>query len=487
MYIDDFLNLLKRVGDFETKKLGFSIEKQSDSESDELFFTTDSRCIKKNTVFIAIKGHSVNGHDFVNSSFQQGALLAIVEEAREYEGICLMVDSVIEFINRMALDQFARFAGYTIAITGSNGKTSTKEWVKNLLGAFHNVQSVFSNKGNMNTEIGLPVCILNELNTPKRYSVIEMGMSKKGDIEYLVDTYRVDFPVLLNVGTAHIGNTGSLENTFQEKSQIFKHHQKEHPLCLNISDPLIKDYFNRHRSNKKICVFGNIGDKIKGFCGVYLNHIDYSFKEERFITTFELIVSNGENESIIKQSIDGIFHRGQLLNLCASLSILVNLQHDIFAIKDFSPFISTVKERFEPVFKNGQLLIKDCYNSSLESLKYALDVLEIYRMKQCQKKIYCVLGSIAEAGSHESEIHEKIGEMLSAKHVDVVFLYTKDPVIKQIQKKYTGEIHIYEKSVELSNELVKRIRENEKAVFLFKASRSIQLEEVYDHVMDAVD
>ncbi len=487
MHIDDFLNLLNRVGEFETKKLGFSIKKNSISGSDELFFTSDSRCIKENTIFIAIKGHTVNGHDYVNSSFQQGALLAIVEDAREYDGLCIKVDSVIEFINRMASDLFSRFAGYTIAITGSNGKTSTKEWVKKLLTAFHGKEAVFSNKGNMNTEIGLPVCILNELKSPERYSVIELGMSKKGDIEYLVDHYRVDFPVLLNIGTAHIGNTGSLENTFQEKSQIFKRHQKDQPLCLNISDSLIKNYFNMHRFNKNISLFGNINDKIQGFDGVYLNNLDYSIKEERFITKFELSVSSGQNEMIIRQALEGIFHRGQLLDLCASLSILLKLQYDILAIKNYSSYISTIKERFEPVFKNGQLLIKDCYNSSLESLSYALDVLKTLKMNHHQKKIYCVLGSIAETGNYESTIHEKIGEMLTSSQVDTVFLYTKDPVIKQIQNKFTGEIRSYDKIFDLSNELVKCIRQNEKAAFLFKASRSIQLEEVYDHVMDAVD
>ena len=485
MIIQEFLDILSEVGEFEIAKLKCFFQTNV-SLNEKIFFTSDSRKVKKNAVFIAIKGEKVNGHVFINQSFESGAIFAIIEDAGDYVGSCLKVDNVVDFINEMATYIYKKYSGYSIAITGSNGKTTTKEWVKNILSSFLNQHSIFTNNGNMNTEIGLPICILNDLTTKKQLSILEMGMSKRGDIEYLVDHYKPDLPAILNIGTAHIGNTGSLENTFFEKSKLLKYHLNGDPYCLNCSDPLLRYYLNTNLPQKPT-LFGFSKDKVTGYSGVYLEQHKYKTEKKQFFTDIKLSIINHGREAIIEETLNGIFHQGQLLNLCASLAIVTSLDYEIELIPNLSPFLSQVNNRFVPEFVGNHLYIKDCYNSSLESLNYALEILQNFKSDQLFSKSYCVLGSIAETGAYNSDIHEKIGELLNINQVDTVLVYVKDPSIKSIQKHFKGQILFFEHIGELSKEINKRKETDKKSVFLFKASRSIQLEEVFDHVMDVVD
>ncbi|MFW6248543.1 MAG: UDP-N-acetylmuramoyl-tripeptide--D-alanyl-D-alanine ligase [Bacteroidota bacterium] len=485
MIIKQFLDLIERIGEFETDKMKLYLRDRC-SLDEMVFITTDSRKIKKNSIFIAIKGKNVNGHDYINESFDKGAILSIIEDAGDYNGLCIKVDHVVQFINKMASYLYKQYAGFTIAITGSNGKTTTKEWIKRLLSTFINQESIFANSENMNTEIGLPLCILNDLTTQKKYSVIEMGMSKKGDIEYLVDTYKPDFPVILNIGTAHIGNTGSLDNTFREKVKLMKHHSNDEPFCLNCSDSLLRQYLKKCQKQKPI-LFGQINDEIEDFSGVFLENYRHYFQGQQFYTSFKLAIRcQGKNEQL-ENRLNGLFHKGQLLNVCAALAVVSSLGYAVDSLPDLSRVIGSIKDRFEPVFIRNHLFIKDCYNSSLESLRYALELLKKLKEDKKFKKIICVLGSIAETGPFEAEIHEKIGHFLNENRVDNVFLYTKDSGIKQIQKKYKGKVLSFSDVTALSMEIKQRIQTKQNTVFLFKASRSIQLEEVFDHVMDVIN
>ncbi|MEA1883850.1 MAG: UDP-N-acetylmuramoyl-tripeptide--D-alanyl-D-alanine ligase [Thermotogota bacterium] len=483
--IQQFLDLLKDIGEFEIEKLTLFFENHCSLE-ESLFFTSDSRKVKNNSIFVAIKGEKVDGHDYVNQSFQNGALLAIIEDSNAYEGLCIKVDNVVQFLNKMASVVYSKYAGYTIAITGSNGKTTTKEWIKNLLSLFQKEQSIFANRGNMNTEIGLPLCILNDMDERKQLSVIEMGMSKKGDIEYLADIYKPNYPVILNIGTAHIGNTGSLENTFHEKMKLLKHHSFEDPLCLNCSDSFLKKILEKNKS-KKTFLFGHFKDKKVGYSGVYLKQHKYCIQNHEFFTDIKLTLTQQKKESEIEERLQGFFHQGQLLNLCAALAVASSLGCEVSTISNLSAFVRTVKDRFEPVFVGNHLFIKDCYNFSLESLSYALDLLKKLKTKKSFNQTYCVLGSIAEAGSFDSEIYDKVGILLNENQIDTVLLYTKEAGIKGIQRTYKGKILFFNNISSLSREINYQKQIENKSIFLFKASRSIQLEEVYDHVMDVID
>lgn len=487
MSIRQFLDLLKKIGEFEIEKLAIFFE-QNCSLEEPINFTTDSRNVKNNTVFIAIKGERVNGHNYVNQSFRNGAILAIIEDSANYDGLCIKVENTVQFINQLASILYSKYSGYTIAITGSNGKTTTKEWIKDLLISIKKNKSIFANSGNMNTEIGLPLCILNDMSEKNDFSVIEMGMSKKGDIEYLVDTYQPDFPVILNIGTAHIGNTGSLENTFNEKIKLVKNHSSEEPLSLNCSDVFLKKYFNVNKSPNTI-LFGHIEDKEIGFSGVYLKNYQYGIKNCHFFTEINLIYTNQKRnmDEEIKATLKGFFHQGQLLNLCAALAVVFSLKNKNDTLCDLSTVIGYIKDRFEPVFVGKHLFIKDCYNSSFESLRYALELLKRLKSEKSFKKTYCVLGSISEAGPFDLDIYDKIGTLMNKNQIDVVLLYTKDPGIEAIKKTFKGQVSSFDEISLLSNEINNLKQLEDKSLFLFKASRSIQLEEVFDHVMDVVN
>ena len=173
--------------------------------------------------------------------------------------------------------------------------------------------------------------------------------------------------------------------------------------------------------------------------------------------------------------------------MCAALAVVSSLGCEVSALTNLSGFVRTVKERFEPVFVGNHLFIKDCYNSSLESLSYALTLLKNLKNINAFSKTYCVLGSIAEAGSFDSEIYDQVGILLNENQIDTVLLYTKEAGIKDIQRTYKGKILFFDNISSLSKEINYQKQIENKSIFLFKASRSIQLEEVYDHVMDVID
>ena len=486
MYRYKFLELLTKIGDYEKELLNISIKHRC-LDDKPLFFTSDSRKVKENSVYIAIKGLNENGHDYVNESFQKGAIISVIEEFGDFEGPCIKVDSTIDFINELASMHYRDCSPYTIAITGSNGKTTTKEWVRNLLGEFIPNSTIFSNVGNMNTEIGLPLCILNDMNESIAFSILEMGMSERGDIGYLVDKYKPDFPVILNIGSAHIGNTGSLENTLLAKAEIFKSRKENGLYAINSSDLLLREYAQKHMSLKSAVLFGKAEDAIEGTTGVFLKGFEYAFEEEIHSTSLKLLVKGVSGEKEMKIKLNWLLHEGQILNLCAALAILHGLGKDLFSIQDFNSLINPIHERFEIVYKLNHLIIKDCYNSSLESLGFALEVLKSLKKSGDYEKLCCILGSIAETGNYNTQTHEKLGDMLNQATVETAYLYTKDDDIVRLKKVYKGEVYLSNNIDDIGKMIINEMRTQKKGLFLFKASRSIKLEEVYDYVMDAVD
>jgi UDP-N-acetylmuramoyl-tripeptide--D-alanyl-D-alanine ligase len=489
--IKKFLTLLKSTGEYEEQKILSALGNFVD-ENKDLYFTTDSRDVRDNSVFIAIKGANTDGHKYINDCFLNGAVISIIEDYGNYDGFCIKTDSCIDFINKIASNYYSELDLFTIAITGSNGKTSTKEWISTLLTTYYSEDKIFCNPGNMNSEIGLPVSMLNGLDEHKEISIIEMGMSEEGDIKYLKETYHPDFSLLLNVGTAHIGNTGSLEKTFSEKKNIFS---KNKPGCTNISDKIIyKQLHTIYSEIKKMYFFGLYKDIDKYHSGVYLKgyrYIDDNELNEKSLdlinTEFTVLVNNTEKNISFEKTlkINGIYHKGFLLNLCASFSVIYALQKNLLFLDKIEELISPVKGRFFFTEINNNILIKDYYNSSIESLEYALETIKKLSENFFYGEIICVLGSIAETGYHSREIHENIGTQLNKYNVDEVLLYTKNKEIEWVSKKFNNKKLYSDKSRILANQITERLKQKKNCIYLFKASRSIQLEEVYEIVLES--
>jgi UDP-N-acetylmuramoyl-tripeptide--D-alanyl-D-alanine ligase len=482
--IKKFAELLHAYGNYETKKIK-SILNISANREKELFFTTDSREIKENSVFIAIKGANTNGHRYVNDCFLKGAVISIVEDFGDYKGLCFKVKSCIDFINKIASEYYAEIKPYTIALTGSNGKTTTKEWLFSLLKHFYDERQIFCNPGNKNSEIGLPVGILNGLDEKKEIAVLEMGMAKEGDIAYLKENYPPDFSLLLNIGTAHIGNTGSLEKTYDEKSRIFC---EKKPILINISDSTIVKHIEKLNTSYKLYFFGLAKDIRERTKGIYLKRYTYSLDNlGELYTEVDIMILNPKNNICFQKRLTfkGLYHKGLLLNLCAAFTAIYIKKENISFLQKADTLIKTVQDRFTIKKIEDNLLISDFYNSSIESLEYALETIKKIIDTTTYQKSICVLGSIAETGSFNEKIHENIGVLLNKYNVNTAILYTKNKDIEFVSRNYNNQKIYSEDSTVISDEIVERIKRTKNTIYLFKASRSIQLEEVYENVLES--
>ena len=232
-------------------------------------FSKDSRNIKKNDIYVGIKGSNFNGNLFYKDAIDKGAALAIVDNDNvdTSYGNILIVNNSMEAIKKLALYERDNFKGKVIAVTGSVGKTSTRTIIAKLLSEKY---SVLSTKLNYNNEIGLPFTILEH--TDEEIMVLEMGMNHLGEIERLSNIAKPDIAVITNVGTAHIGILGSRENILKAKMEITSGMNKDGVLILNGDNDLLSTV----KSKIKISFCNTKKDE--GFYIKSLNRIENNIK-----------------------------------------------------------------------------------------------------------------------------------------------------------------------------------------------------------------
>ncbi|SHE43048.1 UDP-N-acetylmuramoyl-tripeptide--D-alanyl-D-alanine ligase [Marinitoga hydrogenitolerans DSM 16785] len=382
-------------------------------------YEIDSRKIKENDIFIAIKGEKNNGHDFVNDALKKGAKTAIVEEKRNYIKEVILVNNVIDYINEKASKLLKERSKIRIGITGSNGKTTTKFFLFHLLSYGFNV---FTTEKNYNTEIGLPLSILNNFkNQP--VSVLEMGLRKENDIEYLSKYYNPNISIILNIGTAHIEFFKTRKKIAEEKLKIISYAEKPGLLFINGDEPLLNIEYPK---DIKVFRFGEKNDN-----DGYLLDFEYLKGNTR-------VYYNIYNENLML-TLPGIWNKGQLIDVLASLmvSLYFEIPLDPFYISNFS----LPEKRFELKEVGSSIIINDAYNASKESFFSAFE--SIKKMNINKKKILLMsevleIGDIAQ--KYHQEIVNKACEIFDKIYFydpqnkfdfkDIIFLNKKNDIIK---------------------------------------------------------
>ncbi|KLO23118.1 hypothetical protein X275_04025 [Marinitoga sp. 1197] len=365
--------------------------------SKKIHYEIDSRKIKKGDTFIAIKGEKNNGHDFVNNAFKKGAKTAIVEEKRNYIKDVILVDNVIDYINKKASILLKEKSKIRIGITGSNGKTTTKFFLYHLLSYGF---KVFTTEKNYNTEIGIPLNILNNFkNQP--VSILEMGLRKENDIEYLSKYYTPNIEIILNIGTSHIEFFKTRKKIAEEKLKIISYAEKPSLLFINGDEPLLNI---EYPEDIKVFRFGENKDN-----DGYL--IDFEYLNWNTRVYYNIF---GEN---LMLTLNGIWNKGQLMDALASLmvSLYFEIPLDPFYISSFS----LPEKRFELKKYGTSLIINDAYNASKESF---LSGFESIKKMSIKKKKILLIGEVLEIGDKSYEYHIEIIE--SAKKIfDQIYFY----------------------------------------------------------------
>lgn len=415
----------------------------------------DTRKIEKNNVYLAIKGENFNGNKFVLEAFEKGASVAIIDEVlfdlnnRDNLETVIKVQDTEKALLQLAHYYRKKLGLKIVGVTGSCGKTSTKDLIAAFLSEKY---KVFKTKGNFNNQIGLPLMIL-ELDSSIDVAVLEMGMSNLGEIDVLANCARPDIAVITNIGLSHIENLKTQENILKAKSEIFNYFDEGNSLIINGEDEnLLK-----------------IKDKCFEILKIGYNHeydvYAFNIILEEDKTTFT--VKDKEEEFIFTIPMAG---KHNVLNSMLAIEVAKKLNVTFNEMKRGIKNLEATSMRLQVIKKNKITIINDCYNASPDSMKSSMDVLSTYKIG---RKI-AILGTMNELGEEAANSHKEVGKYASNK-VDLLIAIGK--YNDCFKEGFAGENLItFTTKEECINNLSTIIKEND--VVLVKASRGMKFEDI---------
>lgn len=408
----------------------------------------DSRLVQKNDIFVPIKGNHIDPHNFISEVLTKNPA-AIFSEKEFKNNNIIKVSSTKKILHQISKKWIKNFKQPTIAITGSNGKTTTKEMLINI---FKSVYKINNTKGNYNSSIGLPINLFN-FSLDAELNIIEMGASKPKEINDLCQITKPDFSLVTNVHNAHIGNFESFEELLETKLAIFK---------------------NTLASGK---IFENNDDiNISKYCKNLKNKISFGFKNSTvdFFGKWE-IKNNKEQFSINgKKILNPYLNKIMAHNMLASYSISstygINHQTIIEALQKFN----FIKGRGRHIKKNGYLIIDDTYNANFESFKIGI---ESFMNMYCEGRKILVIGDMKELGLQSKQNHISLGKYINKQNPDLLFSFGDliFDTTSQIKNKKTNFKHF--KDIKTLTDNLKSDLMKGDAIY-FKASRSLKFENI---------
>ncbi len=377
---------------------------------DDLTFSsvsTDSRTLEAGQLFIALRGDSFDGHAFVASVMERGAAAAVVD-AQAAPGLKdLGLPLIVVADTRLALGQLAanwraRFSIPIIAVTGSNGKTTSKEMIASILRAAFNNQpeSVLASLGNLNNDIGLPLTLL-KLNAGHHAAVIEMGMNHPGEIAYLAEIARPSVAIVTNAQRAHLAGMGSLEAIAREKGCVFMGLGESGVAVINADDQWADLWQAQSADHQALYFSFKRAADVTGVCLIHSleNHLTISAQGQQIEV---MLTAPGMHNA-----------RNALGAATAALAAGISLDAVREGLNNFPGIKGRLQQRSG---LNGATLLDDSYNANPDSVRAGIDVLAA----TVGKKIL-VLGDMGEIGEMTGQFHDEVGGYAKSQGVDLLF------------------------------------------------------------------
>ena len=433
-------------------------------------YSKDTRTIKDGDCYIGIKGENFDGNIFWEKALENGASTVIVQNVEiENEKLKKWTDkNIIKVENTLeALYKIARYKRNlynipVIAITGSVGKTSTKDIVANVVAKKY---KTLKTEGNNNNNIGLPFTILRMQD--EEVAVLEMGMNHFGEISLLASIASPTICIITNIGTSHIGNLGSRENILKAKLEILEGSKKQ-AVIINNDNDLLHKWYEENKENYNIKTYG-----IKEKSNVMAKEI----KLEENNSTFTCKIDDEEEK--IKVPVGGEHF---VLNALCAITVGEVLEIEKDKIKAGIESFELTKKRMDIIeLKNGIKIINDAYNASLESMKASLKVLSEYK----ERKI-AVLGDMFELGEFSEELHKKVGEEVVKNKIDILIACGENATyIADVAKEKMDKENIYylENKEEIEPLLEKIAKKDD--VILFKASNGMGFYKIVERLVES--
>ena len=374
------------LGDIAEMARGVLYPSSADRGAEIKTVTTDSRVKISSGIFVALVGEKFDGHDYIEKAFENGAICALVEHLPEDSKYpVILVSDTRKALGMIAKAFKDKLSPLTVAVTGSIGKTTTKEFIYAVLSEKY---KTLKTEGNFNNDIGLPMTLLG-LSPENDAAVLEMGMSHFGEIEYLSSIASPNIAVITNIGRSHIENLGSREGIRDAKMEIRKGMPHDGILILNGDEPLLEDI------NGALYV---------GQTNKYANYVIENVIEGENGCAFDLFVQGERVESITIPALG----RHNVMNAAFAYAVGLAAGMGEFEIRRGLMNFKNTGMRQRVYEAHGRTIIADCYNASPESVKASLRVLSTLAERRSARAV-AVLGDMKELGIYSPEAHIEVG------------------------------------------------------------------------------
>lgn len=437
-----------------------SLEEIAKAVKSEINFTgstdcicTDTRKITKGCVFIALKGANFDGHNFVRSAIENGAIAAITE-LQIGNCPCIKVEDTRQALLDLAKYYRRKFTAKVVGVTGSVGKTTTKEMIYLALASKY---KTLKNEGNLNNEIGVPLTVFN-LDSTYEAAVIEMGMSHFGEIHRLSRVTKPDVAVITNIGFSHIENLGTQDGICKAKMEILDGMGQDSPIILNADDAIL----SKICLDREIVTYG-IENELADVRALNISSDKY--------TTFD-ISYKGKTYPVKLNCLGNHNILNALAAFCTGIKCDIEPELIIGGIQNYKSV--GMRQKIEKM--GEQTVIIDCYNASPDSMKAAFSVLHQIKPQGNGRRI-AVLADMLELGKMSAELHERVGELAVKSGIDKLICYGENA--KYIAKR-ADELGLHSGSTTDKDMLIEYLKMTLKPddVVLFKGSRGMKLEDI---------
>ncbi len=414
--------------------------------------SSDTRSIEAGMLFIALKGPNHDGHDHVQAALAAGAAAALVDHPLDVAIPQLVVEDTRLALGRLAAAWRQHLGTHLLAITGSNGKTTTKEMCAAILGS---AGKTLATRGNLNNDIGVPLTLL-RLTAEHDYGVIEMGANHIGEIEYLTGLTRPQVAIITNAAAAHLEGFGAVAEVARAKGEIYRGLVKDGVAIINADDPfsgLWRDLSVGHRT----ITFG------------LQNSADIGVRGMGDINGSELEVLTPLGEFHLSLPLPG---RHNIMNALAAIAAGIALGIDLEQIAEGLNHMAPVSGRLHKRSGiNGATVLDDSYNANPASMRAGLEVLA-----GCGGIRLFAMGDMAELGAEAGELHRRVG--LDARELGIDALYATGTLSHAASEAFGDNGFFFKQQQQLIDALLPQM--NRDITVLVKGSRSSHMERVVE-------
>lgn len=426
-------------------------------------FSKDTRTIQKGDIYIGLKGENFDGNQFWKQALESGAEAVIVQDVKispiemeKYSNKTIVkVEDTLKALYEIAKYKRSLYDIPVVAITGSVGKTSTKDIIASVVATKY---KTLKTQGNNNNNIGLPLTIL-KLRDHEAL-VIEMGMNHFGEISLLTDIAKPTLAVITNIGTSHIGNLGSRENILKAKLEILEG-MRIPKVIVNNDNDLLHNWYNENNKKIEIHTFGIENDS-------EVMAEDIKMQEE----SSEFTAIEDSKKVKINVPVGG---KHFVYNALCAIAVGKMLDISTEQIRQGIESFELTKKRMDiKKLENGAIIINDAYNASYESMKVSLEFLA----KHTGERKIAVLGDMFELGKYTEELHRKVGKEVAKNNIDVLICAGENAkyIIEEAQKNSKIKTYFMHNNEEIVEKLSQESKNGD--VILVKASNGMKFFEI---------